>query len=197
VLIDYGIARDPGTLSKTTGTVRGTVDYMDPVYFEPDFDSKAMDYGRADQYGFGVMLYQLLTGVLPFRPPAGLSDLAYQQWVIKRRADGPAPALRSSRPEVPPAVEEAVLMMVERRQADRFRDMRAARRALASALEAAPAPPIPAGPSRRSPAQPASRVPPPKEPPSGPGREEAVIELSGVEVVTDPRTGETRYVLRF
>ncbi len=63
VLTDFGIAkiRSRQTGLTKTGTV-GTLDYMAP---EQIVSSREVD-GRADVYALGVMLYQMLTGALPF-----------------------------------------------------------------------------------------------------------------------------------
>jgi quinol-cytochrome oxidoreductase complex cytochrome b subunit len=62
VIIDYGIARDPQAASKASGTIRGTVDYIDPVFFSEHFDPKTTNFGLCDQYSYGVMFYQLFSG---------------------------------------------------------------------------------------------------------------------------------------
>lgn len=64
ILTDFGIAKlmDPGTdISKTEG-LTGTLDYIAPEQIR---SSGEVD-GRADVYALGVMIYQMLTGRLPF-----------------------------------------------------------------------------------------------------------------------------------
>lgn len=63
-LLDFGIARDEARLDQTltsTGTLVGTPPYMAPERFR----GAPID-GRADIFSAGVVLYQLLTGKLPF-----------------------------------------------------------------------------------------------------------------------------------
>ncbi len=68
-IIDFGLARaiDSGeardTLVTELGQVVGTPEYMSPEQADPDHD--ALDT-RTDVYALGVLLYELLTGRLPF-----------------------------------------------------------------------------------------------------------------------------------
>ena len=60
-LMDFGIARMAGSTLTSTGLLMGTVAYMAPEYVKT---GKAD--GRADLFAIGVMLYEGLTGRLPF-----------------------------------------------------------------------------------------------------------------------------------
>jgi len=68
-IIDFGLAKaaaplSPGeTLFTQVGTLVGTPGYMSPEQADPD--ARDVDT-RTDIYSLGVMLYELLTGVLPF-----------------------------------------------------------------------------------------------------------------------------------
>src|SRR5581483_4498815 len=67
VLTDFGIARALESVGKhTQGSPIGTPAYMAPEQLEasPNVDA------RADQYAFGVMLFEMLTGALPFSGPS-------------------------------------------------------------------------------------------------------------------------------
>lgn len=65
-LLDFGVSRvlrDDGMAVTTTGVVMGTPNYMSP---EQAMGLKQLDQ-RSDLYAMGVILYQCLTGKLPFR----------------------------------------------------------------------------------------------------------------------------------
>jgi len=60
-ITDFGIARITATSQTQTGIVKGTPYYMSPE----QFSGQKVD-GRSDIFSLGVMMYQLLTGKLPF-----------------------------------------------------------------------------------------------------------------------------------
>ena len=60
-ITDFGIARITATSKTQTGIVKGTPYYMSPE----QFSGQKVD-GRSDIFSLGVMMYQLLTGSLPF-----------------------------------------------------------------------------------------------------------------------------------
>lgn len=62
-LIDFGLCRDAGQPITLTGEIVGTSEYMAPERCnDEEYD------GRSDVYSVAVVLYQLLSGVLPFDP---------------------------------------------------------------------------------------------------------------------------------
>jgi serine/threonine-protein kinase len=65
VLTDFGIAKvnDAHTVMTVTGYMLGTFDYIAPEQIQ---ESSHVD-GKADIYALGVMVYQMLTGQLPFK----------------------------------------------------------------------------------------------------------------------------------
>lgn len=63
IVVDFGIAKDPGEVDTITGSVLGTPGYMAP---EQAQGRTAEVDGRADVFAVGVLLYELLVGERPF-----------------------------------------------------------------------------------------------------------------------------------
>ena len=105
---DFGIARVTDASKTKTGMVLGTPSFMSPEQLA----GKKVD-GRADLYSLGVMLFQLLSGVLPFR---GDSMAA----LMFKIANEPAPDVRELRPELPAALAEVVARALAKNPAQRF-----------------------------------------------------------------------------
>ncbi len=106
-IMDFGIARpsqvggqDPGLT--TAGTVMGTPDYMSPEQGR----GQPADF-RADIYSLGVVLFEALTGQLPFR-----RETAPQ--VVIAHIQEPPPRPRSINPRLPQGLEEAILRCLEK-----------------------------------------------------------------------------------
>jgi serine/threonine protein kinase/dipeptidyl aminopeptidase/acylaminoacyl peptidase len=114
-LMDFGLARrDVGEITVTMdGQVLGTPAYMSPEQAE----GKAHEADcRSDVYSLGVILYQLLTGELPFRGNARM--LLHQ--VIHDEPPGP----RKLNAHVPRDMETIVGKAMEKRAADRYASAR-------------------------------------------------------------------------
>jgi hypothetical protein len=77
--------------------------------------------GATDQYAFGVMAFEILTGELPFTGTV--------MEVLAKHLDEPVPSLRERRPEIPVAIEALVHRMMAKNPRDRFASMRDAERA--------------------------------------------------------------------
>src|ERR687884_1137028 len=121
---DFGIARSLDVKGVTqTGTVLGTSNYISPEQAQ----GGEVD-GATDVYSLGVVLYELLTGDVPF---AGESFVA----VAMRHVTEPAPSVLDRRPDVPARVAHAVDRALEKDPASRFPTMDA----FAAELEACPA----------------------------------------------------------
>jgi len=112
LVADFGIAKAVETAGDQrlteTGWGMGT-----PAYMSPEQIVGAAVDGRSDVYGLGCVLYEMLTGHPPF--PADNARAVF----TRHQLDVPA-AVRSTRPEVPAAVDEAVLRALAKLPADRF-----------------------------------------------------------------------------
>jgi serine/threonine-protein kinase len=111
VVMDFGIARHVGESSERAGFIVGTPEYMAPEQAQgsPDVD------GRADQYAIGTMMFEMLTGQLPFPGPA-LTP------ILRRTMEAP-PDPRTLCPEIPEALAKLVVRCLARARDDRFADL--------------------------------------------------------------------------
>ncbi|MBN1177603.1 MAG: protein kinase [Anaerolineae bacterium] len=111
ILTDFGIAKilSHNTGATKTGMMMGTLDYMAPEQIR----TAGQVDGRADVYALGVMLYQMLTGELPF--PADNPGA-----VLVAHLQQPVPDPRLARPDVPENVALAVLRALEKDADYRF-----------------------------------------------------------------------------
>lgn len=116
LLADFGIAKALGGEDRLTetGIAVGTPDYMSP---EQASGETALD-ARTDVYSLGCVLYEMLAGHPPFMG-------ATAREVVARHTIDPVPPLRTSRPDLPVAVERAVLKALAKAPADRFPSARA------------------------------------------------------------------------
>jgi len=110
ILTDFGIAKIvAGGGRSTTGGALGTLDYMAPEQVRA---SQEID-GRADLYALGVMMYEMVTGRLPFEGDSpGQIMLAHLQ--------KPAPDPRTFAPELPQSAALALLKALAKEPEDRF-----------------------------------------------------------------------------
>ncbi len=129
VLADFGIARiihdSSTTINPTltsTGMFLGTPEYMAPEMAR----GEPLDQ-RADIYGLGILIFQMLSGQLPF---IGNTPLA----VMAKHLQEPAPALSQVNPTFPPAVNVVVQKAIAKKREDRFTSAGALAQALRLAV---------------------------------------------------------------
>jgi tRNA A-37 threonylcarbamoyl transferase component Bud32 len=141
-LFDFGIARLVGTgaegaTAKLTqeGSILGTPEYMAPESLQMDGEQ---DH-RVDVYSLGVMLFELLTGGVPFE--GRYAD------VLVQVSTKPMPSVQTARPDAPAALASLIARCLAKEPAARIqkmaevaRDLRSALGSLESVPLAAPAP---------------------------------------------------------
>jgi serine/threonine protein kinase/tetratricopeptide (TPR) repeat protein len=111
VLVDFGLALDETQAGGSEkGIVSGTLWYMSP---EQTAGTAHRIDGRTDVYSLGVVLYELLTGRVPFRATNPLELLR------QVREDEPQPPRQLVR-DIPPVLERACLKAMAKRQLDRY-----------------------------------------------------------------------------
>ena len=105
---DFGIARAGGSEMTETGTIVGTVQYLSPEQAQGQPVSP-----RSDLYSAGIVLYELLTGQVPFDAESPVSI------ALKQISERPVPPSQLE-PGIPPALEAVVLRALEKDPARRF-----------------------------------------------------------------------------
>jgi eukaryotic-like serine/threonine-protein kinase len=126
-LMDFGIARVVGEQRLTqVNRVVGTLEYMAPELIQGEGPAPASDI-----YAMGVLLYELLTGKLPF---ATRTDYELMQAIIR---DKPV-SLRKLNPNLPRELEAVVQKALDKTPAKRFADAKAFQAALLPFLTAQP-----------------------------------------------------------
>jgi serine/threonine-protein kinase len=126
---DFGIAKlvegcadgEPGQKLTTQGIVAGTPEYISPEQAQ----AKPLD-GRSDLYSCGVILYQMVTGRLPFEAETAIGA------VLKHITEEPEPPSKLN-PACDPRLEAVIARAMRKNRDERYataREMRAALRAL-------------------------------------------------------------------
>ncbi|MGZ3421239.1 MAG: serine/threonine-protein kinase [Polyangiales bacterium] len=112
-LTDFGIARVTANVAASTGNmIAGTVAYMSPEQIQ----GKPLD-GRSDLYAAGCVLYEMLTGRLPF-PTEERSD-----WLVAcDHVQTPPPPLRKWLPQAPIELEMLIAKALAKEPAERFQN---------------------------------------------------------------------------
>ncbi len=130
---DFGIARITDSSKTKTGLVLGTPSFMSPEQLA----GKKVD-GRSDLYSLGVMLYQMLAGVLPFRGES-MSELMF------KIANEEAADIRIIRPELQENLANVVALALSKRPETRYQtgdqfaaDLRAMEAQLVGQVDAKP-----------------------------------------------------------
>jgi serine/threonine protein kinase len=122
VLADFGVARMlEGVQFTATGMTIGTPDYMAPE------QGRGREVGpAADIYALGVIVFELLTGELPFIGDTPMAVL------LKHIADDP-PSLRLQAPDLPRDLDDILARALAKEPADRFPTASALAQAVARA----------------------------------------------------------------
>ena len=107
---DFGIARAGASDMTETGSIMGTAQYLSPEQAQGQPVSP-----RSDLYSIGVMLYELLTGRVPFDADSPVTI------ALKHVSEDPVPPSQLN-PAVSPALDGVVLRALEKDPGDRFAD---------------------------------------------------------------------------
>jgi len=114
-LSDFGLARivSEGESTLSREMTMGTAEYISPeqIRAEPDLDE------RTDIYSFGVLIYELVAGHVPFHADNPVST-------IRHHLDSDPPSLSEQDPGVPKTVERVVLKAMAKEREGRFRSVK-------------------------------------------------------------------------
>jgi len=139
MIADFGIAKAvANSLVSPTATGAGItqagLSLGTPSYMSPEQATGEPVDGRSDIYSLGCMLYEMLSGDVPFRAPVAQS-------VIAKHLTAPAPSVRAVRDSVPANVDAAVSRAMAKDPSDRFQNAAAFAAALLNAAPVATASP--------------------------------------------------------
>jgi serine/threonine-protein kinase len=141
-VLDFGVAgrarlldAPPGSDPVSMVTPSGGNAVGTPAYMSPEQVRGVSVDGRADQFGWGVLAYELITGRLPWRAATDLMSAIAA--VLTEQVDAPS-TLDSS---IAAPVDAAILRALSKSPDDRFPSMIAVAAALVATLSDAPPPP--------------------------------------------------------
>jgi eukaryotic-like serine/threonine-protein kinase len=109
-IADFGCAHLTDAERSRSGVLAGT-----PVYMAPEQLAGAPVDGRCDLYALGVVLFELLTGHLPFES-SSMGEL------LRAITSQPPPSLQRLRPDLPAALDELLARLLAKPPADRPSD---------------------------------------------------------------------------
>ncbi len=125
-IADFGLAKlmeEGGITGSGMGGLVGTPYYMSPEQAHGD----AVSDGRSDLYSLAVMMYEMLTGVVPF-------DADSTVGIVMKHIGEPPPAITAANPALPPAVNAVMTRALAKASFERYATAHDFTEALAGAL---------------------------------------------------------------
>jgi WD40 repeat protein len=130
-LADFGIAKDTGKRISLYQTDASTV-VGSPAYISPEQVKAEPITPQTDIYSLGVMLYEILTGQLPFQASTPIA-------LMFMHVNEPMPPVRAQRPDLSDAVNAVIQKATAKNPADRYPDVPTLLQELRRALTQGPA----------------------------------------------------------
>jgi serine/threonine-protein kinase len=139
-LIDFGIAKSYQSADQdltAAGFAVGTPKYMSPEQAR----AESLD-GRADLYALGIILYEMLSGTVPFHAASAMATM------VKHLQEPPRPLTEACDLPLPAGLPDVVHIALRKSRDARYRDAEDMRAALERVLEGAGEPVSPTGRAR-------------------------------------------------
>jgi len=123
-LVDFGLVKAKAEAESLThaGAMIGT-----PEYMAPEQSNGQHDY-RSDIYSLGIVLYQMLTGRIPFTAESPVA-------VSLKHIQSPPPLPRTINPDIPQSIEDVILKALEKDPNERYQEARILSAAYRKALQ--------------------------------------------------------------
>jgi serine/threonine protein kinase len=131
---DFGIAKLTSSVTVTADRVVGTPEYLSPEQAQGEQSIQP----SADIYALGVVLYELLTGRVPFPLPKTGDPYQAAITVLRHHVRTPPPLPREKNPKVTPMLEKVALRAMEKDPHKRYATARAMSEALGYKEEPVP-----------------------------------------------------------
>lgn len=124
-ITDFGIAAVAENSMTQTNTIMGSVHYLSPEQARGGITTN-----KSDIYSLGIMLYEMLTGKVPFEGETAVS-------IALKHYQEETPSVREFDPRIPQALENVVLKATSKAPSDRYQTADAMREDLATSLSSA------------------------------------------------------------
>ena len=131
-LVDFSIATHAGQTEPETHSLEGTLSHLSPE--QTGRVNRPVDY-RSDYYSLGITLYQMLTGVLPFAVHEAMEAIHAHITHVPQ-------APNQLRADIPDALSELTLKLLEKNAEQRYQDAASLREDLEACLASLPAGPF-------------------------------------------------------
>ena len=123
-ITDFGVSTALNSTQLTqTNSVMGTVHYL-----PPEQASGKGSTVKSDIYSMGIMMYELLTGLVPYK-----GDTAVE--IALKHLKEPLPSVRKTNPSIPQSVENVIIKATAKNPKNRYKDSREMHDDLKTALD--------------------------------------------------------------